>query len=281
MLKTTRYFWAAPLALALCAFGAGCGGGGTGPSTPGSGTLSVSLVDAPDPSISSLNVTIDRVEAHIVNPSDPNDNDPGHWRAITSTPRTFDLLDLQRNEAILGSATLPVGSYSQIRLFPSSATLTDSTGTHNVSIPSASQTGIKLNVNYTISANEVTAILLDFNVSKSLIKTGNGQYRLQPVIPVVVKALSGTITGTVSDGSGAVNGADIKAVYTAGDKYALGTEVNTSVSAADGSFKIWALLPGTYDLTVTTLSGSTVTRSGVTVSASRNTAVGTLTVASP
>ncbi len=280
MLKN-RYLYAAPLALTLATLIAGCGGGsgsGSGPTTNNeTGQVSVSLVDAPAPDISALNITIDRVEAHVVNPTDLNDDDNSHWKAITSVPQSFDLLDLRFNEAILGSTTLPAGAYKQVRLFPSSATVTDASGTYPVIIPSASNTGIKINVNYNISADQITTILLDFNVSKSLLKTGNGQYRLKPVIPAVVKVLSGTISGTVSDGNAPIDGAEITAVYAAGNAYAVGTEVNNSISAADGAFKIWALLPGTYDLTVTSPTGTVVSKTGVVVSANSDANVGTLT----
>jgi hypothetical protein len=267
----------APLALIPVLALTGCGGGSSGGGA-NTGTLRVSLVDAPDPTITSLNVTIDRVEAHVVNPDDPNDNEPGHWTAIATTPQTFDLLDLVTNEAILGSANLPVGHYTQVRLFVSNATVTDATGTHPVTIPSAGNTGIKLNVNYDITPNQITAILLDFNVSKSLIKQGNGQYRLQPVIPVVVKVLSGTITGTVTQGGAPLDNADVRAVYAAGNNYAIGQEVNTTFTQDNGTFKIWALLPGTYNITVTAPGGATTTLNGVVVQANQNTGVGTIAV---
>lgn len=246
----------------------GCGGAGGG-----SGTLVVSLADAPDPSITAINVTIDKVEAHV----------GGQWTTIAGAPQSFNLFDLVTNEALLGSANLPTGHYTQIRLFPSAATVTDSAGTHSVVIPSGVQTGVKLNLGYDIGPNEVTTILLDFNVAKSLIRQGNGQYRLQPVIPAVVKVLSGTVTGTVTDGSAPLAGASVQATYTAGDRYALGTEVNTSTSQGNGNFKLWALLPGTYTLTVTytdpnTSAVRTMTRTNVVVAANQNTPVGDLVV---
>jgi hypothetical protein len=153
--------------------------------------------------------------------------------------------------------------------------VTDSTGTHQVTIPSANNTGIKVNVDYEITANQITTILLDFNLSKSLIKTGNGQYRLQPVIPAVVKVLSGTITGTVTNGGLPVDGADVRATYTGGGKYPVGTEVNRTFTLDNGTFKIWALLPGTYDVVVTS-PGGTATVSSVSVTANNNTSVGTV-----
>lgn len=270
---------------ALALLLAGCGGGSSSSDSGGSsagsgrGTLVVAMADAPPaPEVTAVNVTIDRVEAHV----------DGEWTPLPmAAPVTLNLLDLTRVEAVLGSATLPAGSYNQVRFFPSQSTVTDATGTHDVTIPSAAQTGIKVNVNYDIVPNEVTTVLLDFNVNKSLHRQGNGQWRLQPVIPAVVKTLSGTITGSVTDGAapggGPLVGAVVAAVYEAGDSYALGTEVNTGVALADGTFKIWALLPGTYTLNVTytdpvTSAVRTVTKTGVVVTANQNTEAGALAV---
>ena len=56
-------------------------------------------------------------------------------------------------------------------------------------------------------------------------------------------------------------GASVTATYTAGAAYPPGTEVNTATSgAADGTFRVWALLPGTYTLNVTSADGSGRTR---------------------
>jgi hypothetical protein len=228
------------------------------------------MADAPDPTITSLKVTIDRVEAHI----------NGQWLAVATQPKEYDLLSLVKNSVQIGSANLPTGHYTQVRLFPSSATVTDSTGTHTVTIPSGLQTGIKLNVDYDITEKEVAVILLDFNLCKSLIKLGNGNYKLQPVIPVVVKVLSGTVTGTVTRNGSPQAGASVKATYTAGPNYAAGTEVNETFTLADGTFKVWALLPGTYTVTASFTDASnvttTATATNVTVVAGSNADVGTL-----
>jgi hypothetical protein len=210
----------------------GCGGSGGG---SGTGTLSVRLADASDPTITSVNVTIDRVEAHV----------DGQWVPITTTPQTFNLYDLIENDTLLGSANLPAGSYTQIRLFPSAAEITDADGTHEVNIPSGDQTGVKVLVNYNISSNDITTVLLDFNVDKSFNKTGAGQYQMQPVIKGVVKVLSGTITGVVSIGDTPVQGATVEAWLPGGTE-----AVNSGVTQEDGTFKIWALLPETYELRV-------------------------------
>ena len=71
------------------------------------------------------------------------------------------------------------------------------------------------------------------------------------------------------------------ATYTAGSSYAAGTQVNTTATLSDGTFKIWALLPGTYTITASyTPSGSTTAKTatvtGVTVTANQDTNAGTL-----
>lgn len=266
-----RSFFRAPLAsifaLALAApFLVGCGS-----SSSGNGTLAVSMSDGPNPTITAMNITIDRVEANV----------NGAWTTVTSVPQSFNLLDLTKNDTLLGSANLPAGHYTQIRFFPSSATVTDATGTHNVTIPSGVQSGVKVNVDYDINSNQTTAILLDFNVDKSVVQQGAGQYMLQPVIPAVVKVLSGTVNGTVTDGGNPVAGATITATYTAGSSYAVGTAVNTSASLSDGSFKVWALMPGTYTITASyadpnTGAAKTATATGVVVTANQNTDAGAL-----
>lgn len=214
----------------------GCGGAGST-----EGTFKIFLSDAPAPGVTSVMITIDKIEAHL----------DGNWVEVASTPQTIDLLSLVQDATIVATAGVAPGDYTQVRLFVSSATVTDADGDHSVIIPSNLNTGIKVNIDATVFAGGVTAILLDFNVDKSFVQQGNGTYLLQPVIPGVLVELSGTITGTVSLAGNPVEGALVTATYTAGTNYPIGTEVNTSTTAADGSFKVWALKEGTYTLTAT------------------------------
>ncbi|MCH8979372.1 MAG: DUF4382 domain-containing protein [Armatimonadetes bacterium] len=210
----------------------GCGGGASS-----TGSLTLFLADAPLQGVTALNITIDRIDAHL----------DGQWVAIETDPQTIDLLTLTQNEMMIGSAGVPSGTYTQIRLFLSSATVTDDTGTYDVTIPSAAQTGLKLNVNATVSGGGVE-LLLDFNVAKSLIKTGEGEYKLKPVIPVVIREQAGTIAGIAMYNGTPMADVHVVATYVAGSSYPLDTEVNTSLSMADGSFKVWALKEGMYRL---------------------------------
>lgn len=260
------------LAIALLGLVAllGCGGA-TG--AEGTGTLRVHMVDAPDTDVTSVLVTIDRIEAHL----------DGEWTSVNSTPQTIELLDLISQPMVVADGGLPVGSINQVRLFVSEATVTDSEGTHDVNIPSNLQTGIKLNINAAVQPGTVTAILLDFNVHKSLHQTGNGQWMLQPVIPAVLMNLAGTVSGTVTLNDVAVEGAVVTAVYSEGSAYPLGTEVNTSVTAAAGTFKVWALMPGKYTINVaytdSTPANFSASMTDVVVTANNDTALGTIVLA--
>lgn len=268
---------AAITAVLLAGIVAGCGGGGSSSSpSAGTGTLQVSIVDAPALDVASFDVTISKVQAHVINPHDTNDNDESHFVTLSSAPQTINLYPgTVKVESLLGSAQLPSGRYSQVRLFVTSAQVTNRAGqTFPVTVPSGAQTGIKVNVDYTVLPNDVVSVLLDFNIARSLIQQGNGNYRLQPVVKGVVKVLSGTITGTITDAAGApLGGAVVTATSGAG--------TSTGLTLPDGTFKIWTLLPGTYSLAISDASGvtrtvTTGTAANLTVQANQNTDAGTL-----
>jgi Domain of unknown function (DUF4382)/Carboxypeptidase regulatory-like domain len=256
-------------AVFCCSFGlAGCGSAGGTSST--TGTMGIRMADAPLDA-DHVNVTIASVSA----------SGPGGWHTLRSTPATIDLKTLVVNDMDLGSAQLPAGHYNQIRLVVTKAEVVKGSTTYPVTIPSGMQTGIKLNVNADVPPNAVTQILLDFNAARSIHATppGSTNYSLQPVIPAVLKVLSGTITGTVTlDGTTPAANAQV-AVYQAGTGMVAGTEVNTSQTLADGTFKVWALLAGSYDVKITSADGTkTNTVLGVQVVANQNTALGTVSV---
>ncbi len=260
---------AAIIALAALVIAAvtGCAGS-SGIGSNGSGQLAVHMSDGGGPGITAVSVTITKIEANI----------DGSWQTVSNATQTVNLLDLVTNDTVLASATLPAGSYTQIRLIVSSGTVTDASGTHNLVIPSGLHTGIKVNVNFTITANELIAVLLDFNVAQSIVLQGNGTYLLKPVIPAVIQVLSGTATGVVSDASGPVAGASVTATYESGPSFAPGTIVNTTTTIAGGIFKVWALLPGTYTFTFSFRTASnvveTATVNNVVITANQNTDLG-------
>ncbi|MDD9923951.1 MAG: DUF4382 domain-containing protein [Boseongicola sp.] len=83
--------------------------GDSGTTEDGAGTLEVRVTDAPDPSITAVYVTTSNIEVSIA-------GDEGGWETVIDEEITFELLALEGVEAVLGTAELPTGRYTQIHL---------------------------------------------------------------------------------------------------------------------------------------------------------------------
>jgi len=163
------------------------------PNGPGTGTLRISLKDSPFSDASALLVTFSEVSAHASGDT---------WTTVpfagAAASRTCDLKKLVAAEDVLGVVDLPAGHYTQIRLTVAGAaiyfggassgvcgpdvTAAAFTSKADVTIPSGE---IKLNREFDVPAGGVTTILLDFDGDKSIKETGNGQYKMTPVIGIV------------------------------------------------------------------------------------------------
>ena len=176
---------------ALAAGSAACSDSPSSPSLSG-GNFNVRLRDTPFTDAKAVLVTFSSVRAH------RSDSD---WTVVpfinAATSRTCDLKKLETSEDILGTAALPAGHYTQLRLVVQSATLffdNASTGTAcaaaitppagasaTLDIPSGE---VKLNREFDVSSGTTTTMLLDFDGDKSVRETGNGQFMMSPVIGV-------------------------------------------------------------------------------------------------
>ena len=81
-------------------------------------------------------------------------------------------------------------------------------------------------------------MLLDFDVNKSIVKTGNGKYMLKPVIRTTLEAVGGSIRGivmpdTVQTTVYAVQGPDT---------------ITSTFTGSNGGYLIKGLAAGSYDL---------------------------------
>ncbi len=157
------------------AYGGGTGGAGA---TGGSGLAVFTIADkaADLGNITSIKLTVDSVQAH----------GTGGWVTLSSTPMTFDLLQLKASsvQALLAEANLTSGSYDQVRLEVSSVTVTDSSGTHDAKLPSGD---LKIVGGFNVSANSTSVAMFDFLADHSLHVTGNGKYILAPVVHLQTK----------------------------------------------------------------------------------------------
>ncbi len=243
--------WVMASLLALLVAGCGSsGGGGDASPAAGTGTLGVSLTDAPACGFDKVYVTVVKVRAH--QSSSASDTDAG-WADITLNPaRKIDLLSLT-NGALnsLGETPLTAGHYTQLRLVLDPNT---SVGLANSVVPtggietplvtpSAVQSGIKLVNEFDVAAGQRVDLLLDFDACKSIVKRGNGTYALKPVVKVIPFVLNG-IDGYVDL---ALIGSTVMVTAQQNGVIVQTTAPNTQT----GEFFLGRLVPGNYDVVVT------------------------------
>ncbi|GGX50487.1 DUF4382 domain-containing protein [Saccharospirillum salsuginis] len=169
----------------------------------GTGTLSLDITDAPVDEAVAVNVVFEGV---IIQSAADN-----RIEITYDEPKTINLLDLQGGEtaALLEGETLAAGDYEWIRLKLDADEGTGSSnieigpgpneGTYSLTVPSGQQTGLKLVKGFTIPANGSASFTIDFDLRKSVIKTGNGQYKLKPTLRLVDNTTVGAISGTVAE----------------------------------------------------------------------------------
>lgn len=166
--------------------------------------------------------------------------------AVTLAPihaGVYDILSFRNGlDTLLMRATLPAGRVGQIRLIlGSNNSLVVNNVTYPLNTPSAQESGLKLNFNQTLEAGGSYDIWIDFDAAKSILKTGNGSYKLKPVIRAYSASTNGQIRGYVLP----LNASAI--VYAAN-----GTDTLTAIpNSIDGFFRISGMASGSYRLWVT------------------------------
>jgi hypothetical protein len=272
-MKNALFRTTAALAVAAAAVLSACGGGSGATAIADTGTLKLGLTDAPACGYDHVYVTIQKVR--INQSASASDTDAG-WTDITLNPAMrVDLLTLTNGVlADLGQTPLAAGHYSQLRLVlaandgtnPTANALvaTGSTQELPLTTPSAVQSGVKLNADIDIAANQMADFVLDFNACKSVVRAGNsGQFLLKPVVTVTPHYVSG-VSGYVD--------ASVAAGATVSVQQG-GAIVKATVPDATGHFVLEPVAPGSYDLVVTAPGRASAVVTGVTVADSAVTAL--------
>jgi len=154
-------------------------------SAGGVGTLNVYVTDAPPANVTPVNetpgnvtwshvyVTFALLQAHEANAT----NESG-WHNVTVS-QTIDLMSVQTASALLGSAQLPAGEYTQLRIVVEKAWGVTSTGTsYNFTVPSGD---LKTDDPFTVATGQTASLTLDVDLSHSIVWTATG-YVFTPVI---------------------------------------------------------------------------------------------------
>jgi hypothetical protein len=229
-------------------------------STSGTYAYNVRMTDAPGP-FEKVNIDLKGVEV--------TGND-GKSVLLNTTAGIYNLLDFSNGlDTLIATSELSDAKVSQIRLILGSNNTVVVGGIgYPLSTPSAEQSGLKLQVHQTLLADIQNEILLDFDAYASIVETGNGTYKLKPVVRTVVTAITGNIKGSITPVTNAA-GAMVKATSVDGVEY------SSSVNLL-GQFQISGLLPGSYTFTITPSSSSlqAVIKTGVVVTAGANTDLG-------
>jgi Domain of unknown function (DUF4382) len=254
---------------------AACGGGDSGSA---SGSLRLSLTDAPACGYDNVWVTVEKVRVH--QSGSAADTDSGWYEVVLAAPKRVDLLTLTNGTLEpLGQTALPAGTYTQMRLVLSpnsaSAPLANAvkpTGGNETALttPSGQQSGLKMNVNIAVAADTVADFAIDFDACKSFVRAGNsGQYLLKPVlsvIPIISSKIVGFVDLAIAKGTTGVSAQSD------------GTPLRATVPDVNGRFELAWIPAGTYELVITAQGRVNAVMTGVPVTAAGATTIGGDTV---
>jgi hypothetical protein len=165
------------------------------------------------------------------------------WQSLQSVKAgAYDLLKLVNDDdTLLTDSNIPSGRLHQLRLVLGTENYVKVQGTNQLiklEAPSAQQSGLKLNIQQDVVDGVLYTITLDFDVAKSIVKTGNSKYILKPTIRTILNAVGGSIKGVVMPKTFQ------SAVYAIqGDD-----TITTTYTDTDGGYLIRGLAAGTYDM---------------------------------
>jgi len=217
----------------LLAF-AGCEKDATGLES-GQGRLNVYMTDAAA-LYDSVNITFSQVSAHI-------DSD---WVMVTGDPVTVDLLKWTNgNKLLIGSADVPTGIYTQVRIIIDDAEIGVDGEVYPLDVPSGSKTGLKFGPQFTVEEGSIYDLVFDFDVNQSIVVNGPKKdpkgYKLKPHMRMIATAVAGSISGIVT------NPKDLPIAYAIQE----GNTITSSlVDTVSGYFMLGFLNEGEYTVSI-------------------------------
>jgi hypothetical protein len=221
-------------------------------------SLTVMLTDAPA-NYNQVNVDVQGIELT---------GDGGEKVLLSANKGVYNLLEYANGaKTMIATGAIESGTIEQIRLILGSdnSVMIDSV-VYPLNTPSAQQSGLKLQLHKTFEPGVDYSLTLDFDALQSVIKKGNGEYQLKPVVRVIDNPISGSIKGNITPDS-------IIATITAiRDSIPFST-----VTDQNGSFLLPGLPAGTYNVTITPpLPLQPVTLSNKVVAVGSSTDLGTI-----
>ncbi len=140
-------------------------------------TLNIRLTDGPG---DYQQVNVDILEVRI-----KTTNDTAQWVSLNTNAGIYNLLDFQNGvDTLLATGTLSTDTLKEVRfiLGNNNSVMVDSV-LYAMDTPSAQESGLKVKVDQHLNL-DINTLVLDFDAEKSVLQTGNGSYKLKPVIKV-------------------------------------------------------------------------------------------------
>ena len=223
-----------------------------------------------------INISISRIEGHIADDEEGEvevEKGDGYWETLMNWEPGYeiDLMDIENVSVLLASLNLESNKYTQLRIFFDGDVdlVLERDGevvTENLDIPSSDQTGIKLNHTFEIVEGMLTKLTILFDAEQSVVKKGNGEYLLKPVIELSSETYSnegfaeeigfGSISGNVSayiseEGALVLTGIGGASIELTGGTY-ICTNTTTTLSeiGLEGNFSLDNVPSGSYTLNI-------------------------------
>ncbi len=214
------------------------------------GTMTVSLTDAPFPfdMITAAELGVDGVEVHVT----AAEEGASGFYTVSDSVGVVNLLELANGVTeFLGQAELPTGQVKQMRLLVSSASVELSDGrTFDLDVPSGDASGLKVFFDPPVEVAEgaTVDVLIDADVSRSFssepasptkVEDITG-FRFHPVLRAAVAAATGSLSGHVT---ASPNETPIAAATVS--IWENGAAVTSTATDANGEWEMLGLEPGT------------------------------------
>lgn len=112
-------------------------------------------------------------------------DDDGGWVTLLTHPGIYNLLALQNGvDTLLAQGIVPTSTLKEIRfVLGSQNSIMIDNVLYPLTIPSGSESGLKIKINKDLHAS-LDSVLIDFDAALSILQTGNGEYKLKPVLKI-------------------------------------------------------------------------------------------------
>ena len=143
----------------------------------GDTTLRVRLTDAPA-DYQEVNIDLKAINVKL-------SDDSASWVALDAIPGVYNLLGLQNGvDTLIGTKTFSKSTVKEIRLvLGENNTIKVNDAVFPLTIPSGSESGLKIKVNKKLAAS-IETLIIDFDAALSVHQVGTGDYKLKPVLKI-------------------------------------------------------------------------------------------------